>query len=613
MEKSICRYLVVIAILIAGISCENHQSEFCESSVPIQPLDLATASEFAQLALNCLQTEFPNKPGHVINSPTDVRRPSELHPAFFGCYDWHSAVHGHWLLVRLLKRFPDLPKATAIRQVLNHNLTKEKIEAEAAYFSQPNRLSFERTYGWAWLLKLAEELHGWQDPDALAWSANLQPLADLLVQRYRDFLPRQTYPIRTGVHPNTAFGLSFALDYARAVDDTSFAALLIERCRFYFFSDRDYPIEWEPGGEDFFSPALMEANLMRRVLSSDAYRDWLEGFLPVLFSKNLSSVLDPAQVSDRSDPKIVHLDGLNLSRAWCLCGIARTLPKNSVVHANLLAVAAHHAQATLDFITSGQYEGEHWLASFALYYFSEAEEDFPGAKSRYHGFARYNFIHRGRAAIIVAPDTAAIGLPWIWRARFFDHEPQTDLALIRRGFHLATIDVSGLYGSPQAVEIWNDFYDYLTERFGFCRKPALEGLSRGGLIIYNWATKNPDKVSCLYGDAPVCDLKSWPGPDRIEMMQAYGFKDRADFFSYSGNPVDNLQPLVDADVPILHVVGESDIVVPVAQNSDIVEQRYRQLGGRIKVIRKPGVGHHPHSLVDPTPIVDFILHHIDCP
>jgi pimeloyl-ACP methyl ester carboxylesterase len=238
--------------------------------------------------------------------------------------------------------------------------------------------------------------------------------------------------------------------------------------------------------------------------------------------------------------------------------------------------------------------------------------DVPGIVSDYHGFVRYDFKHKDRYAIIVTPHKVATGIPWIWRARFFAHEPQTDLALLKNGFHLVYIDVAGLYGSPQAVAIWNEFYAFLTDSLGFCPEPALEGLSRGGLIIYNWAIQNPDKVACIYGDAPVCDLKSWPGPERQEMMQAYGFDSREAFFAYKGNPVDNLAPLAAAGVPILHVVGDADEIVPVSENTAVVERCYRRLGGAIKVIHKPGVGHHPHSLADPTSIVEFILQSADC-
>src|SRR5262252_3412645 len=224
------------------------------------------ASHFAALAMKCIQKEYPNKLDHVNNDAADVRSPRAMHPAFYGCFDWHSTVHGHWMLVHLLKLFPSLPEAREIRSALDANLSEKNIAGEVAYLKEANRASFERTYGWAWLLKLAEELHGWNDDDGRRWSQVLQPLADAFVEKYLAFLPKQTYPIRTGVHPNTAFGIAFALDYAHSMGNEKLAALLDERSRSYFANDANYPVAWEPGGEDFFSPALMEADLMRRVM-----------------------------------------------------------------------------------------------------------------------------------------------------------------------------------------------------------------------------------------------------------------------------------------------------------------------------------------------------------
>ena len=325
------------------------------------------ASHFAALALKCVNREFPNKPEHVINNATEVKSPKVLHPAFYGCYDWHSSVHGHWMLVRLLKSFPNLPEAAQIRNALNANLTAENIEAEVVYIKQPNRQSFERTYGWAWTLKLAEELRGWNDPDGKNWSKNMQPLADVLAQSYRTFLPKQTYPIRTGVHPNTAFGLAFALDYAKAAGDRELEALLNERSRTYFANDADYPGAWEPGGEDFFSPALMEADLMRRVMEPREFAAWFHRFLPEVAKGGPAALLQPAIVTDRTDPKLVHLDGLNLSRAWCMRSIAAALPASDPARKVLSMSAEKHAAAALAHVASGDYAGEHWLASFAVY------------------------------------------------------------------------------------------------------------------------------------------------------------------------------------------------------------------------------------------------------
>ncbi len=333
----------------------------------------AQASHFARLALKCVTKEYPNKPEHVMNNSRDVQSPNDLHPAFYGCYDWHSSVHGHWMLVRLLHVYPNLPEAPQIRRALDENLTKDKLEVELAYLRQPNRQSFERTYGWAWLLKLAEELFLSNDADAKKWSKNLEPLAAAFVERYLNFLPKQNYPIRTGVHPNTAFGLAFALDYAETVNNSRLATLIRERSRTYFANDRNYPAAWEPGGEDFFSPALMEADLMRRVLSRPEFMRWFRRFLPQLRTGGPRSLLQPAVVTDRSDPKLVHLDGLNLSRAWGMRSIAAVLPENDPARRVLVHSAAQHASDALANVASGDYAGEHWLASFAVYLLSTPE------------------------------------------------------------------------------------------------------------------------------------------------------------------------------------------------------------------------------------------------
>lgn len=332
--------------------------------------DEKQASHFAALALKCVAREYPNKPEHVVNNSSDVKSPKALHPAFYGCYDWHSSVHGHWMLIRLLKTFPNLPEAAQVRSALDANLTAENIQAEVAYMKQPNRQSFERTYGWAWALKLAEELHTWNDADGKRWANNLQPLAELLSKSYRAFLPKQTYPIRTGVHPNTAFGLAFALDYAKTTGDRELESVLSERSRTYFAKDVAYPGAWEPGGEDFFSAALMEADLMRRVMPPREFATWFRRFLPGVAKGNPAALLNPAIVTDRSDPKLVHLDGLNLSRAWCMRSIAMALPANDPARAVLKSAAEKHASAALAHVASGDYAGEHWLASFAVYLLS---------------------------------------------------------------------------------------------------------------------------------------------------------------------------------------------------------------------------------------------------
>jgi len=322
------------------------------------------ASHFARLALGCIQRELPNKIDHLINAAGDIASPRALHPAFYGCLDWHSAVHGHWMLVRLLRTRPGLDEAAAIRAALDANLTAANLAAEAAYFAGANRGSFERPYGWAWLLQLAAELHGWDDADARRWSAHLQPLTEVIVARYLAFFPKQTYPVRTGVHANTAFGLGFALDHARATGHAELAALITERATTYYAADRDIPAAWEPGGEDFLSPALIEADLMRRVLPAAEFGAWLHGLLPRGLPPSLQA---PAIVSDRSDPKLAHLDGLNLSRAWCLRSVGNALPLRDPLRDPLLTAAQIHVVAGLAHVATGDYMGEHWLASFAVY------------------------------------------------------------------------------------------------------------------------------------------------------------------------------------------------------------------------------------------------------
>jgi len=340
----------------------------------LNTLTPSIASHFSRLVLKSIQREYPNYLQHVLESDADARTPRDLHPAFYGCFDWHSCVHGHWLLAHLLRRFPDLPEAPQIRSVLSASLTAENLLAEAAYFAHPGRQSFERPYGWAWLLKLDNELLGWEDEDAQRWRNALQPLSREIVAKYLAFLPRQDYPVRAGVHSNTAFGLTFALDYARALGIDGLEQLLVERSRTYFASDTDYPTRYEPSGDDFLSPALVEADLMRRVLSADEFRSWFARFLPQLASGAQVSVLMPAEVLDRTDPKLVHLDGLNLSRAWCLRAIAAHLPVGDATRARLADAAQRHAEAALPHVASGDYMGEHWLATFAVYMLAEAAE-----------------------------------------------------------------------------------------------------------------------------------------------------------------------------------------------------------------------------------------------
>ncbi|MCI0459828.1 MAG: DUF2891 domain-containing protein [Gemmataceae bacterium] len=367
-SKRASRQVALLPLLLLLIPLALHAAP--GSSQPAKRSLMLTqerASAFARLALKGIQKEYPYKPGIVLNSSADVKPPRAVHPAFYGCFDWHSAVHGHWMLVRLLRQFPDLPERKQIRAVLAEHLTAKNLKAEADYFTQPNSQSFERPYGWAWLLKLAKELHTWDDPDARQWSKNLKPLTDTLVARYLAFFPKQTYPIRSGVHPNTAFGLAFAHDYARAVGHKKLLELIEERSRSYYGKDAGAPARWEPDGADFFSPSLMEADLMRRVLPPAEFAAWFHRYLPGVAKGEPKNLLMPAQVTDRTDPQIVHLDGLNLSRAWCMRSIASTLPANDPARKVLAESAVRHAEAGLRHVASGDYVGEHWLASFAVY------------------------------------------------------------------------------------------------------------------------------------------------------------------------------------------------------------------------------------------------------
>jgi hypothetical protein len=333
------------------------------------------ASAFARLALQAVGKEYPNKPADVLTGEKDVKPPRAVHPAFYGSYDWHSSVHGHWMLVRLLRLFPDLPERKEARAALAEHLTADNLRAEADAFARPGAQSYERPYGWAWLLKLAEELHGWDDPDAREWSKNLRPLADVIRDRFVAYFPKQAYPIRSGVHPNTAFALAFAHDYARAVGDKELRERVEERSRAYFAKDAGAPAAWEPDGADFLSPSLEEADLMRRVLPPDEFPAWFDAFLPDLAKGEPKGLLAPANATDRADPQLVHLDGLNLSRAWCMRGVAAALPKDDPARNVLARSAARHAEAALGHVASGDYAGEHWLASFAVYLLSTPSPD----------------------------------------------------------------------------------------------------------------------------------------------------------------------------------------------------------------------------------------------
>jgi hypothetical protein len=335
-------------------------------------LEPAAAARFAQLALDCVHKEYPNKIAHVLNSDADVTPPRALTPAFYGCYDWHSSVHGHWLLARLARLFPDTELATAARAALARSLTPANIAAEVAYLRGPGRTSFERPYGLAWLLQLAAELRNWDDPQARQWTETLAPLEIESAQRVMAWLPKLQYPIRSGEHSQTAFAFGLMADWSQARGDVGMARLLEQRARTYYLQDRDCALRYEPSGEDFVSPCLAEADFMRRVLPAGEYSAWLAKFLPGIPRDGRADWLTPGVVTDRSDPKLAHIDGLNLSRAWMLEGIASGLPERDKRRAALLAAARAHADAALPAVTGEHYEGGHWLGTFAVYLTSRA-------------------------------------------------------------------------------------------------------------------------------------------------------------------------------------------------------------------------------------------------
>jgi hypothetical protein len=328
-------------------------------------LTVKGASLLASLPLKCIDKEFPNKTNHTSLKDSDhVLLPRQLHPAFFGCFDWHSCVHGHWMLVKLLKQFPQLPEASTIRNAINKTITPENIITEVKYFDGELAKGWERTYGWAWLLKLDEELYTWNDEDAKKWHAALQPLTKKVLELWINFLPKQTYPNRTGVHPNTAFGLVFALDYARAEKNTSFEKAIMETAKRIYINDKNAPSLREPDGTDFLSPSLEEADLVRRILPQKEFIKWFNNYIYIQDLRHLTKL---PVVSDRTDLQIVHLDGLCFSRSWCMKGLASVLTDNDPRKKILQQSAIKHLSASLPNVVSGNYGGEHWLASFAVY------------------------------------------------------------------------------------------------------------------------------------------------------------------------------------------------------------------------------------------------------
>ncbi len=330
-------------------------------------LDPVRAGRFAALALDCVAREYPNKIAHRLDSAGDVAAPSRLYPAFYGCYDWHSSVHGHWLLARLAERFPQAPFAERARQALARSLTPANIAGELAQLRRGNDETFERPYGLAWLLQLGAQLRGWDDPQARQWARALEPLEREAAGRLLRWLPKLTRPIRVGEHSQTAFAFGLALDWTAVSGDSALREALLARSRSYYLADRDCPLAYEPSGQDFLSPCLAEADLMRRVLPPPAFARWLKDFLPQIPRRARADWLAPGVVLDPADGKLAHLDGLNLSRAWMLEGIAGGLPARDRRATALRAAAAEHRRLGLAAVSDAHYAGSHWLGSFATY------------------------------------------------------------------------------------------------------------------------------------------------------------------------------------------------------------------------------------------------------
>ena len=331
------------------------------TTVFAQELNVEQAKKIFDLPTHCIKVEYPNKLQQALGSDSDLKPPRELRPIFYGCYDWHSSVHGFWSIVKLMKDFPELDRDQKVRSDLNQLITAENVAVEMAFFNDKNNKNFERTYCWAWLLQLQMELNNWQDKDVQVWAKNLKPLSDLIITKYKDYLPKLVYPIRTGTHDNTAFGLSLTIDYARSVNDKAFEKVIVDNANRLYQKDKGCNIGFEPSGSDFLSACLEEALLMSKIHPHDDYKKWLKSFLPQLFDKKHE--LKPGIVSDRTDGQLVHLDGLNFSRATALYQIAAKLPELNYLN----DWANHHFNYSFNNISNDDYMGSHWLGTFALY------------------------------------------------------------------------------------------------------------------------------------------------------------------------------------------------------------------------------------------------------
>jgi len=367
--------LILLAIFFNAISGEIGVTEGLNDD-DLQ-LSYETVARIASLPLHCYKVEYPYKLGQVLASDSDLKTPSELHPIFYGCFDWHSSVHGHWLLARALALYPDTELAENITSVFNAQFTSDKVSQELAYFQTKWGKSFERTYGWAWLLKLQEELDESEKKDGTPWATILRPLTSEIVSNWKDFLPKLVYPIRVGEHTNTAFGLSLAIDYTRNLDE-DFENLIKHNSSLYYLTDKECPIGYEPSGYDFLSPCLQEVDIMVKVVEDDLqFNEWIRGFLPQLFDPDY--VLEPGQVVDRTDGKLVHLDGVNFSRAWCLYNLARrlltitALEVDQTTATRLIEMGDTHIRTSIDNVVGSDYAGSHWLATFLMHALEKRE------------------------------------------------------------------------------------------------------------------------------------------------------------------------------------------------------------------------------------------------
>lgn len=344
-------------------ACQSEQKPdetLQKESIDMVKIDVRAASKLVELPLKCATQEYPNKLGQVLIDSTQLKTPRELHPAFYGCFDWHSSVHGHWSMVELLKLYPNLKQADSIKTILKTHLSKNRIEQELDYFRQDINSSYERMYGWAWLFKLSQSLYEWDDNLGKELYKNVELLTEELKSKFYKFIPKLVYPIRVGEHTNTAFALNMMYEYANAIEDEKFLNQIQSAAIRFYNADKNCPLDWEPSGYDFLSPCLEEAVLMQKILNEKAFDQWIHQFLPELDSKNFT--LDVAKVSDRSDGKLVHLDGLNFSRAWNFFKLSKC---EDFKH--LRPIAVKHFNAAYPNLMGDSYEGSHWLGSFAVY------------------------------------------------------------------------------------------------------------------------------------------------------------------------------------------------------------------------------------------------------